>query len=594
MKIKILDNSTAEQIAAGEVIENPASVVKELVENSIDAKADKIFVEIKNGGKNYISVTDNGFGISAEQLPLAFKRFATSKLSSFEDLDHLSSLGFRGEALPSIAAVSRVKMTTRQAGEISANWITLAAGDVTGEGVTGSPYGTRVEVSDLFYNTPGRLKFLRADSVESSRISTLLSELSLAHPHIAFSLKSGTRLLLNSKGDGVLLHVLGSLYGKESAETMFEVKSRDSETGFLLSGYISAPHLNRSSRRWITLFVNGRLIKNAMILNALERGYADLLPRQRHPLAVINLTIAPEAIDVNVHPAKIEIRFHKPETVKNLVFRGVKLALQGEHKTPGWPDAGLGNYPQTAEKEGSSLYNQDNRLFNRKSYEQINTNNNMPAVRETAEDRVNRFFNHLDRKDDSESERSRLLGQFLNSYLVVQKGEELLLIDQHAAHERINYNRLQDNKGETNDKGSSIQLTIPLSLELPLAWKSQVDRLIPILNRNGFNLEPLGEDSYAVRSVPFNYRADTGTSQIYDLIENLIDADFKSEEEQLQVIRKTIACHRSVKAKQALSREEMEHLLREWENTPNAHYCPHGRPTVISFNRSQLEKGFDR
>ncbi len=591
MRIKVLEKNTAEQIAAGEVIENPASVVKELVENALDAGATIIEVELENGGKSLISVTDNGHGISAPDLPLAFQRFATSKLTLLEDLDHLSSLGFRGEALPSIAAIAQVQVTSRTKDAISGSLIALKGGDVVEQGEAGAPYGTRVEVRSLFYNTPGRLKFLRADAVESARISALLSELSLAHPGTAFTLKSGRRTLFSSTGDGKLLHAIGSLYGTETAEAMVKLKGSDKESGCSLSGYTSAPHLTRSSRRWITLAVNGRLIKNPVIVNALERAYSDLLPRQRHPLAALFLSVPPEKIDVNVHPAKIEIRFQEPETIKSLVYRTARLALQREHKLPDWPDRRPLSVNEGVSSPAAAGRDwQETRLFDQTAPYESSTVRKRDLGKIVFQPQAETAAAE---GSDHQTGRLRLIGQYLQSYLVVQKDDRLLLIDQHAAHERINYHQLQLTENSVKQE-ERVQLTMPMTLNLPATWRSEMPRLLPLLGETGFGLEPLGEDSYVIRSVPFMMRRDIESSQLYDLLESLVTADYDSESDYRDTILKTIACHRSVKAKQALTREEMEQLLELWENTPSSEYCPHGRPTVISFDRAQLEKGFHR
>ncbi len=589
MSIKELDKSTAEQIAAGEVIENPASVVKELVENALDAGATKIEVVIEGGGKNLVAVTDNGGGIFSGDLPLAFKRFATSKIAAIDDLQKLGSLGFRGEALPSIAAVARVKMTTRPREARAGSEIVLAGGEILSREEVGAPPGTKVEVNDLFYNTPGRKKFLRASTVEAARISNLLSELALANPEVAFSLKSGRRELFTSSGDGVLLHVIGSIYGNESAEAMIGLDRRDGSTGLHVYGFISPPHLTRSSRRWITLVVNGRLIKNAVLVNALERGYGDLLPARRHPLSVLHITIPPETIDVNVHPAKVEIRFQDPENIKSLLFRAVKLSLQDAESLPGWPRPAelYENFKTGRDQPGgylrqeSGFFEQGGRFETRPKEMsqpdwQPGTKRQIAAAPGTGEPT------------------SQLIGQYLNSYLVVQKEDKLLLIDQHAAHERVIYHRLAGTADDTADEKSS-QLTLPLTLELPSAWRDRLPVLLPLLEETGFKLEPLGGDHYVVRAVPFMLRTNAGKSELYDLLEQIIAAnDDPAAGDSREAIRKTVACHRSVKAGQPLSTDEMKELLSEWEKTPHSQYCPHGRPTVISFERSELEKSFLR
>lgn len=590
MKIKILAKNTAEQIAAGEVIENPSSVVKELVENALDAGATKISVELENGGKTLICVTDNGHGMDPPELPLAFRRFATSKLTVLEDLDTLSSLGFRGEALPSIAAIAKVRLTSRTKEALSGAAITLEGGEVLEQEEMGTPPGTRVEVSSLFFNTPGRLKFLRSDSVETARVSYLLSEMSLAHPGTAFTLTSGKRKLFSSSGDGILRHAIGSLYGSETSEAMIALESTGREGGLSVNGFISAPYLTRSSRRWITLVVNGRLVRNPLIVSALERAYGDLLPGRRHPLAVLCLSVPRENIDVNVHPAKIEIRLREPEKVKNLVYKTVRLTLQGENITPQWPAA------------GEPVRDMPRQGFSHRLEQSENTFPG-PAARPEIYPPTDREIKHAfpSLREDSGAEiepgpgtdSCLLIGQFLQSYLVAQKGESLLLIDQHAAHERIIYHRLKQSERPVK-KEDGMQLTIPLTLELPAAWREEMPRLLPLLKESGFDLEPLGEDSYVIRSVPFMLSHNIDSSRLYDLVETLVTADYNSEEEYREAILKSIACQRAVKAKQTLTRDEMERLLTEWESTPFAGYCPHGRPTVINFDRAGLEKGFHR
>ncbi len=599
MTIKVLDKITAEQIAAGEVIETPASVVKELVENSLDARASQVTVAIEEGGKKLIRVSDNGFGIKAAELPLAFQRFATSKLQSFTDLDHLKSLGFRGEALPSIAAVARVKMTTRIADEVAGCEITFAGGDAIKQVEQAAPPGTVVEVSDLFYNTPGRLKFLRAASYESSRISSLLSEIALANPGVKIVLTSGSRTLFRSTGDGNLLNTIGALYGSEIAEAMLRIEKKEKQNDIFVEGYTSAPYLTRSSRKWITLIVNGRLINNAMLVSALERAYGDLLPSRRHPLAVIRVNLAPHLIDVNVHPAKIEIRFAEPEPVKTLLFRAVRLALQSQKPLRALEAC---KYPE--------LNKELKEIFSEEHYKTALT-----------QDRFN-YQNYLDHNRDRSLEKTQspvnagtrpenltggevcegmkadsychLIGQYLNSYLVVQRGSDLLLIDQHAAHERIIYHRLQTREEEQCKKESGSQLTIPLPLQLPPQWQEKFTQLLPLLRAEGYEFETLGESHYVIRAVPFLAGGNLGEHELQDFLERLFNSDQVTGATAREAMLKTLACHRSVKAGQALSNTEMKELLAEWEKTPSAEYCPHGRPTVLIFERSRLEKGFNR
>lgn len=583
MPIRILDQITAEMIAAGEVIENPASVVKELVENALDAEATRIEVEVEGGGIDKILVRDNGHGLAGDELGLAFKRFATSKLQKIDDLDQLASLGFRGEALPSIAAVARVEMISRTKNSLSGFKISLSGGEITNEAETGTPYGTTVEVKNLFYNTPGRRKFLRSPSVETARISYLINELALAFPQVAFTLKSSNRNIIKTNGDGILLHTIGSIYGSNIASNMVELSSpAKSINNLRLEGYFSLPHLNRASKRWITLIVNKRLVKNAMLVNAISRGYGDLLPSKRFPYAVLNLQLQQNQLDVNVHPAKTEIRFLDPETVKNAVNKSVKLTLQEINSITPWP-----------------LKNQspDSKTIDNLDLQNVIIRDNPAAF--TSSPAIWPSQNLQDNTclgaDQAQSGMKdyQIIGQYLNSYIIIQKGEDLILVDQHAAHERLLYNRLQS-VDEEKIKQSRVQLTIPYALNVPRSWTDRIPKILPFLAAVGIEFELMGDNSYVVRAVPFMDEAQISDFELYDLIERLINNDDDIPDFQHDILLKTIACHRSIKAKQRLDKMEIEQLINEWSETENSGYCPHGRPTVIIFKRNDLERSFLR
>ncbi|MDW7739452.1 MAG: DNA mismatch repair endonuclease MutL [Bacillota bacterium] len=588
MSIKVLDRSTSEQIAAGEVIENPSSVVKELIENALDAASSSIEIYIENGGKKIIRVTDNGCGIVKSELPVAFQRFATSKIEDITDLDNLSSLGFRGEALPSIAAVARVKLTSRIKESLSAWCITVEGGEITGSEETGAPIGTTVEVRDLFYNTPGRLKFLRADSVEAAKVSTLVSELALTHPGVSFLLNSGKKKLFTSTGDGNLKHAVASVYGIDTAEAMVEVNRIGHDHNIMVKGLTSAPGLNRSSRRWITLVINGRLIRNAMLVNAIERAYSDLLPRHRHPVAILHLRIPSKLIDVNVHPAKVEIRFQDPEPVKSLVYRSVRAALT-EYSDLNLQKSALNTgLPHLVRESDVTIgkYTPENFLKQELKFDHYST------LQKTEAGNIDNNKESLF-VENGPPGKSRLIGQFLHSYLLVQKDDKLLLIDQHAAHERILYHQVEKIEHSSDDSKAS-QLTIPQTLEIPVSWRDRMDYLLPFLSKTGFCIEPLGEYNYVIRAVPYMLHESFGVHELKDIIEKLLTDENESPDDYRDTIRKTIACHRSIKAKQPLSWSEMEKLLGEWEITPNAHRCPHGRPTVIAYDKAEIERNFLR
>lgn len=602
MTIKILDPRIAEKIAAGEVIENPASVVKELVENSLDAGATRIEIRIEVGGKKRITVIDDGCGMAPEELPLAFQRFATSKLAVLDDLNRIITLGFRGEALPSIAAVSRVTITSRPRGALAAARLSLEGGQITAREEIGAPEGTAVEVRDLFYNTPGRLKFLRSDPVELGRISALLTGLVLAHPETAFILASESKQIIQTAGDGNLLHAIGALYGHECAAAMIPLPERESEQvpGLAVTGFIAAPHYHRPSRKQITAIINGRVVRNFQVIAALERGYGGFLPRQRYPVAVLHLRIPPHLLDVNVHPAKAEVRFARPDLIVELVYKAVRAAL---HKPPlqsrpagnrAFEDDVRVPMPGFPWRKGRQVY----MLEPAGSGAAVLTPQAGPetlAEATPAEDHLASSTSCAEAPPPPAGAAaispSRLLGQFLQSYLVVQRGEELLLIDQHAAHERIIYESLVPEKA---GRSEAIQLTVPLEIELPLHWREPVKELLPLLSEMGYKLEPFGDNSYIIRAMPFASGAPPTAADFCALLEELVEAAPAPGESRREQVRKTVACHRAVKAHQPLSTAEMEALLKSWEETPGATYCPHGRPAVISFQREELEKGFRR
>lgn len=587
--IKILDARTADKIAAGEVIEHPASVVKELVENSLDAGADRIEITVAEGGKRRIAVIDNGSGMDPAGLELAFSRFATSKLSALDDLDRITSLGFRGEALPSIAAVSRVTLTSRRKDDLAARRLQREGGQGGPPVESAAPEGTEVVVEDLFFNTPGRLKFLRGAPRELARISALVTTLALAHPRCAFTLLSEKRTVLRTTGDGSLLHAIGAIYGKEAAAALLPMQRSDSTAGVSLEGYLSAPHYSRASRRWITVVVNGRAVRSPLLAGALERAYGGMLGRGRYPLAVLGLQVSPALLDINVHPAKSEIRFEQPGRFNELVFRAARAALHA------LPLQQSGTDWREKPREGRQ---DQGRLEQRRLLE--------PSYRPGGALEGESFFSGKaaplpeewggavpagsgEAAYGSGTESCRFIGQFLHSYLVAQKGEELLIIDQHAAHERVLFH---DFVSRPPDQRGS-QMTIPLHLEIPPAWREQLAEIEPLLEESGFKLEPFGDNSYILRAVPFSIHG-RPESEIYTLLEQLLQEEPSAGEDERERILKTVACHRAVKARQPLARDEAERLLRDWEQTPGADHCPHGRPTVLRYPRDELDRGFQR
>jgi DNA mismatch repair protein MutL len=596
--INVLDNLTAEQIAAGEVIGDPASVVKELVENSLDAGAKLIQVLVRAGGKNNLTVIDDGCGIPSAELPLAFRRFATSKLSSISDLKHITSLGFRGEALASIAAVSQVTLTSRTPGAEFGSRISLAGGQVLSQEEVGAAYGTSVEVKELFYNTPARLKFLRSLPVESGRITVLLSEMALAHPQVSFVLTNDNKTILQTSGDGELRHVIGVLYGNDCASSMAPLGKTADQPGISLKGYLSLPHMNRASRRYVTFVVNGRIIRSSMLLYALKRGYGSCLPGNRYPVAVLHLNLPPHHLDVNVHPTKAEIRFQQTEEVKELVYQAAKTALQrpASPRKARFCTGDENMFQDTFWKEGGQRYALDWRESGAESGKQTSLFS-AEGGGDPAEISVDpsAFQSNQEMRQPGTGvnwgEHYRLIGQFLYSYLVAQHADQLLLIDQHAAHERVIYAALATGN---NERHRAVQLALPMTVDVPLTWREPLEAVLPLLNEAGFNVDHFGDNSYIIRSYPFAERPGMNAGAFYHLLEDLVTSQANPGEDLREKVLKSVACHRAIKANQPMSVQEMEQLLGEWAKVAEKNYCPHGRPAVVALSRDELDRGFKR
>ncbi len=594
MAIKLLDAETAARIAAGEVVESPAAVVKELAENALDAGATRITIRVEEGGSGSITVIDDGAGIASEDLELAFRRHATSKIKQREDLYRVTTLGFRGEALPSIAAVARVTLTTRCEGTLQGECIRIEGGNQLGRGITGAPVGTAVTVKDLFFNTPARHKFLRSPAVELGRISSLVADLTLAHPEVSFILESGGRIMLQTRGDGSLAGVAAQLYGDRCAAALLPLERRETEggEGQAICGLLSAPYFTRASRRYITVIVNGRAVKAPALVYALERGYGGVLPRGRYPVAVLHLQVLPRTLDVNVHPAKTEVRFQSNETVNDFVYRAVRQALARGAPAPLQSPAGLA--PRSGTGEGldrSKKRAQRFALETTPSYPPLAVGV-YPSTEVPSAGQGSGLEPELPAETAAiTAGRPRLIGQLWRSYLIALNEEHLLLLDQHAAHERVLYHALT---GSGAPHPGTVQLTVPLVVDVPLPWREHFREVRVVLEESGFVIESFGNTSYVVRGVPFSPFTDNRREYLEELFEELLAEEPPPEPPSRDTVLKTVACHRAVKAGQALGRTEMEALLAVWAVTPGREYCPHGRPAVLQFTRRELEKGFHR
>jgi len=571
-KIKILSPKTVNQIAAGEVIERPASVVKELVENSIDAGADEIRIDVENGGKDRIYVKDNGKGMTREEVRLAFKKHATSKIEQIEDLDDLSSLGFRGEALPSIASVAKVKAETRKKNELEGTEIAINGGYIDEVKETGCPAGTIIEVEGLFYNTPARRKFLKKTNTELSHISEVVTRMSLANPEVRFTLNhNDNELFFVPKTDSPLENIK-SIYGKEVARKMIEVSSED-ET-ILVRGFVSKPEVTRSNRRHIFNFVNSRFVDNTLLKDAVVEGFGTLLFNKRYPIAVLFIDIDGEEIDVNVHPTKTKIRFYDEEKIKNLVSRSIRSSLLEEDLVPSInsDDSGAENGSVKGEIE-DTIDDSSESISKEKGFQKT-----------------------LELEEKREVEGSKLsdmtiAGIVKDTYIITETPEGMAVIDQHAAHERINYEMLKKKYDESIE---SQKLVSPVTVELKPRESGVLRANSELLKDLGFEIEHFGKTTFRIEAVPVIIGEMQEKEMIHSVLDELMDKRKNSLEERKEEMIKYMACRSSIMAGDMLSISNAKELVEELGRTENPYTCPHGRPTIVTFKEKNIEKWFKR
>lgn len=568
MPIHLLSPEVTSQIAAGEVIERPASVVKELMENSLDAEAHTISVSVEEAGRRLIEVADDGCGIPADELDLAVSRHATSKLTSAEDLFHITTLGFRGEALASIGSVARMTVTTKAAVGESGARLRVEGGRARAVEAVGAPNGTVIRVEDLFHNVPARLKFLKTDVTERRAIDTLLSRYALAYPQVRFRLVEDANVTLQTSGDGDRRAILAALYGVEVARQLLEVNAED--TGLRLIGYVSPISLTRSNRKEISIFVNGRWVQDTPLSTAFIQAYHTMLMVGRYPIGALFLTMDPAAVDVNVHPAKAEVRFQDPDRTFSFVQRAVRRALLAYAPVPQigpqmWQAGARQPDPAwaLAHPEAEDLAVSTHAI---NAGQGVPTGDNLPLL--------------------------RLIGQIGATYVVAEGPDGLYLIDQHAAHERILFEKLMAQ--HDMNKIPSQSLLTPAAVTLPPQSAALLTSQLPVLKHFGFEVEEFGPNTYQVRAMPALFAGSDAAAALRAVVD-----DFEEDETPLQnqVERKLAArvCKRmAVKGGQALSPEEQRTLLANLENCDSPRTCPHGRPTMIHLSVQMLERQFGR
>ena len=608
-KISRLSPHLANMIAAGEVVERPSSVVKELVENSIDANAKNITVELKLGGLDEIKIIDDGDGMDSEDVVLAFQPHATSKIKTEYDLARILSLGFRGEAIASIAAVSNMQIISSQDG-VNGYQVTYEAGSKKSEGIIHSNKGTTVTVKNLFFNTPARLKYLKPAKNELAAITFLMDRIALAHPDIRFRVINDDKVYLQTSASNKSINLMGEIYGLEVAKNLVE-------TDFAVDGVnakliLVKPEVYRSNKLEITLIVNGRYVKNYNITNAVIDGYSTLIPIGKYPITVIYLDIDPLLVDVNVHPAKTEIKISNEEYLVGEITNQIKNALEEkilipqkefvQAKPKAYKVESLFNMPEANLNENKPTYNSNN------SFDNVNkpTHNNlldelknMSLENEDIEEVevCEEIKKEIIAEPIVEVKYDKLpyfeyVGQAFGTYLIFQNDKELYLMDQHAAAERINYEKYYEILGNKNQPTTELLLPIMISFT-----KSEVlflEEHMNEFNDLGFILEPMSNQDYVIRQIPLWANLDNS----YDVIRKVFDLLINSKTVDViyfrDAIAKQISCKASIKANKALNNEEINTLVNNLRKCKNPYTCPHGRPTIISFKETELEKMFER
>lgn len=620
-KIHVLSTEVSEKIAAGEVVERPASVIKELVENSIDAGATLVTVEIKKGGSTYMRVSDNGSGMSDEDAKICFLRHATSKIQTSGDLDAIYTLGFRGEALASIGAVSEVSLYTKRAEDNEGICVTCRGGAILSSAEAGVPDGTSICVENLFFNTPARLKFLKKDATEAGYITDIITRFIFAHPEISFKLIIDGKEKLFSAGDNLLKNAIYTVYGKDYANGTIAV---DYEAeGIRVTGLIGKGNISRPKRNYQSFFVNKRYITSKTLIAALESAYKNQIMIGKFPVAVLNIEINPSLIDINVHPTKLEVKFSDEKSVFNAVYYGTKNALYA-----------IPNVPKI--ERADSEFKRDT------SREQLNLSDlaaslpkNMTKRPETTEynPRVNHFLktekpDFIKKKEKTENpsaaktvtlaspserlepliakqenepeeaetvfvdEYFEIVGQIFNSYIIAEKGGEMMIVDQHAAHERLKYEEL---KLDIASKQPMSQLLIePVIVNVTGGEMTAYRENKEMFGQMGFESEEFGDDAIIIRSAP----GDTEMGEVEPLVLELLSQseELKGEliTEKYERLLYTIACKSAVKANMAMSKIEMEALVRNVLRLKNINTCPHGRPIIVTMSKKEIEKEFKR
>ncbi|WP_085523895.1 DNA mismatch repair endonuclease MutL [Tuberibacillus sp. Marseille-P3662] len=620
-RIHKLNDALANQIAAGEVVERPASIIKELVENSLDAHAKNIQVHIEEGGLSKIQVIDDGDGFSPDDCELAFERHATSKIHTERDLFHIKTLGFRGEALPSIASVSHVDLKTSN-GTDPGRRVVLQGGHPIQSTYASSRKGTDITIQNLFYNTPARLKHLKTVHTELGKITDIMNKLALAHPDIKFGLTHNGKSLFTTNGQNDLAQVLAAIYGVQTAKKSiaFTTESLD----FSVSGRLVKPEVTRAGRQYVYIFINGRYIRSYPIFNAIMNGYHTLLPIGRYPIAMIHITMDPGLIDVNVHPAKLEARISKEQALCQLVEQGIKDAFHElrlipafGHQQPKRPkqvseqtnmdfrDGGGGQVPEPVNHTQSAHQAYDPSIPERTSTQIYENTTDFEQVKveeglTDADDFPSSPLEETDPGDEPESRENHhermpelhVIGQLHGTYILAQNHEGLYMIDQHAAQERIKYEFFREKVGETEHDIQ--ELLVPMTFEFTPAEYTVIEQHVDDLESLGIHIQPFGQHSLIVTSHPSWFPKGEEKETIEDLVNQLLENESISIKKLREDLAIMMSCKRSIKANRYLNDQEINALLTQLGQAKEPFTCPHGRPVIVHFSTYDMEKLFKR
>ena len=664
-QISVLDQSTIDKIAAGEVVERPSSVVKELVENAIDAGASAITVEIKEGGTTFIRITDNGAGIDKEQVPLAFLRHATSKIRKVEDLSLISSLGFRGEALSSIAAVSRVELITKPHEQLIGVRYQIEGGMEKGMEEIGAPDGTTFLIRDLFYNTPARAKFLKTPTTEAGYISSFIEQLALSHPHISFKYMQNGQTKLHTSGNNNLKEAIYQIYGREITRELIEIHTKDREETIRIDGFIGKPVISRGNRNFENYYVNGRYVKSKIVTKAVEDAYHTFMMQHKYPFTCLHIQIKGSNVDVNVHPTKMEVRFSDQEVVYRQIYQAILQGLQhkelipqvtiGKDRPAGRPvsqdkapepfevqrrqieqpssyrmqqkvkpeelknpagavtpmagrtvaaaASGEEVHKESVVREQGTGFYGEKRETGYRHENPAKQNPNLQAGQVVSDRRDNVAAPVVQKAEQMDlfdgkllspeaKKHHKIIGQVFETYWLVQMEDKLYIIDQHAAHEKVLYERIVKEMKERNVTSQIV--SPPIIISLNLEEQEKMKKYRNIFETLGFEIESFGGREYSIRAVPQNLFGMTEQGFFIEVLDHLEEDPSSKTLDVLSDRMATMACKAAVKGNQKLSLRETEALIDELLQLENPYNCPHGRPTIISMTKYELEKKFKR